>query len=284
MKIKVRCDCGKTLVAAGELAGKKTKCPACGAVLRLPLLDEASEQPASFLLTETGLSLTDDPQEVCAAPGEEMPPTFNFSETEHTPDTSPECESSHRDSDTSKPMKEKPGRELSTIPKLWAWWWASVAEAFMVFDQRTGSRQPSTNFEDPVDLRGVRKIMADVNVGDDRDRERWFWTGAAYGVIVVMGVGWWLANNEYHSLVGRKYSQNYERFKSDFAPGATANAVERIADTLAEFDQGAALMRCCSVALLWLILLALLRINGAIESQTKRLLSSAERENQPPPK
>ena len=145
MKIKVRCDCGKTLVASDQLAGKKTKCPACGAVLRLPLLDETSEQSAGFRLTETGLNLTDDPQEDCAAPGEEMPPTFNFSETEHTSHTSPDCESSHGDSDTSKPMKEKPGRELSTIPKLWA--------AFI--------RLPLTGIEEPIDPRRVGEPVVD---------------------------------------------------------------------------------------------------------------------------
>ncbi len=100
MKIHVRCDCGKKLVAAGELAGKKTKCPACGAVIRLPLLDEASEQPASFLVTETGLNLTSDSQEGFAAPGEEMPPQFNFSALEQAAATSPECESTHGVSDS----------------------------------------------------------------------------------------------------------------------------------------------------------------------------------------
>lgn len=120
MKIRVRCDCGKTLVAAGELAGKKTKCPACGAVIRLPRLDEASEQPASFLVTETGLNLTDVPQEVCAAPAEEMPHPFNFSPAEQTQVNRPEHESFHGVSDASSTTNNKLGSELSTIPKLWA--------------------------------------------------------------------------------------------------------------------------------------------------------------------
>ena len=62
MKIKVRCDCGKTLVASDELAGKKTKCPACGAVIRLPRLDEVSEHPTDALVTETGLNVITDSQ------------------------------------------------------------------------------------------------------------------------------------------------------------------------------------------------------------------------------
>ena len=82
MRIKVRCDCGKTLVASDQLAGKKTKCPACGALLRLPRLDDGAEQPASFHVTETGLNLTSDSQEGFAVPADEMPHPFNFSLTE----------------------------------------------------------------------------------------------------------------------------------------------------------------------------------------------------------
>ena len=99
-----------------------------------------------------------------------------------------------------------------------------------------------------------------------------------------MLVGWGISANQYRSVAHRKYSQDFQRFKSDFAPGATANEVERIADMLADFDQGSALMRCCAVSLLWLIFLALLRINATIETQTKRLLSFAEREKPPTPK
>jgi len=113
MKIKVRCDCGKTLVAASELAGKKTKCPACGAVLRLPLLDEVSEQPASFLVTETGLNLTDEPQEDCNVPAEEMPHPFNFSALEQAPASSPEGEPSHGVSDSSSTTSHRRGREFA---------------------------------------------------------------------------------------------------------------------------------------------------------------------------
>ncbi len=115
MKIKVRCDCGKTLVAPDRLAGKRTRCPSCGAVVRLPQLDAEPEQPASFFVTETGLNLTTDPQEGCAAPAEEMPHPFNFSPAEQTPVTSPECESSLGASDSSNAMNDGSGRELSTF-------------------------------------------------------------------------------------------------------------------------------------------------------------------------
>ncbi len=113
MKIHVRCDCGKKLVAAGELAGKKTKCPACGAVIRLPRLDEASEHPASFLVTETGLNLPSDSQEVCAAPAEEMPHPFNFSALEQASASSPEDEPSHGVSDSSSTTSHRRGREFA---------------------------------------------------------------------------------------------------------------------------------------------------------------------------
>ncbi len=112
MKIKVRCDCGKTLVASDKLAGKKTKCPACGAVIRLPLLDEASEQSASFLVTETSLNLTPDSQEACAAPAEETPTPFNFSSAEQTPLASSEYEPTHGVPDSDKTINE--GRERAS--------------------------------------------------------------------------------------------------------------------------------------------------------------------------
>ncbi len=285
MKIRVHCDCGKKLVAAGELAGKKTKCPACGAVIRLPRLDEASAQPASFLVTETGLNLTDESVEVCAAPAEEIPPPFSVSSAEQAPDTSPGYESSWLGgsmskrgvSDSSNTMKNRPGRELSTIPELWA------AFITMVRKEWAGLRQPLPGNEDPVDLRQVRKPVTDKQSEDGRN-EAWFWGWAIAGVSIFMIVGWVISNNQDGTNSYRRYSGRYERFKDDFAPGATANAVERMASMLEDFDQGSALMRSCAVSMLWLIFLALLRINATIESQTKRLLSSAEREKQPPPK
>jgi len=36
MPLKVTCACGKKLVAGDHLAGKRTKCPHCGAVLTIP--------------------------------------------------------------------------------------------------------------------------------------------------------------------------------------------------------------------------------------------------------
>ncbi len=36
MPIHVECDCGKSLNVPDKLAGKKGKCPACGAVLNIP--------------------------------------------------------------------------------------------------------------------------------------------------------------------------------------------------------------------------------------------------------
>lgn len=115
MKIKVRCDCGKTLVAPDRLAGKKARCSACGAVIRLPQLDAEPEQPANFFVTETGLNLTTEPQEGYAASADEMPHPFNFSLLEQTSVTSPECESSLGASDTNNAMNDGSGCELSTF-------------------------------------------------------------------------------------------------------------------------------------------------------------------------
>jgi hypothetical protein len=46
MPIPVRCACGKALNAPDALAGKKAKCPGCGAVLSIPAAQGAPAQPA----------------------------------------------------------------------------------------------------------------------------------------------------------------------------------------------------------------------------------------------
>jgi hypothetical protein len=48
MPILVRCDCGKQLKAKDELAGRRVKCPGCGAVLTVPDIDEpAPNRPSA---------------------------------------------------------------------------------------------------------------------------------------------------------------------------------------------------------------------------------------------
>ena len=46
MPIPVRCACGKALNAPDALAGKKAKCPGCGAVLSIPAPAGAAAKPA----------------------------------------------------------------------------------------------------------------------------------------------------------------------------------------------------------------------------------------------
>lgn len=125
MKIRVHCDCGQTLVASDQLAGTKTTCLACGAVLQLPRLDEVCEQPGIALLTDTELDLTSaeagrilghDPLETieaagtteaagneeasCTPPPESMQPSPSFPEM--TPLRSPPAASaSQQDDETS---------------------------------------------------------------------------------------------------------------------------------------------------------------------------------------
>jgi hypothetical protein len=51
MAISLTCSCGKRLNAKDEHAGKRVKCPACGAVLTvesLPMLEEAPPIPARY--------------------------------------------------------------------------------------------------------------------------------------------------------------------------------------------------------------------------------------------
>ena len=45
MPIAVKCDCGRTTSAADEFAGRKGKCPGCGAIVAIPV-PELVEAPA----------------------------------------------------------------------------------------------------------------------------------------------------------------------------------------------------------------------------------------------
>lgn len=48
MPIPVQCDCGKSLNVPDKLAGKKGKCPACGAVLNIPAKSGGDEMDAEM--------------------------------------------------------------------------------------------------------------------------------------------------------------------------------------------------------------------------------------------
>ena len=53
MAIAFVCACGKNLHAKDELAGKKTRCPACGSILTIPALERAAaaeDEVANYLL------------------------------------------------------------------------------------------------------------------------------------------------------------------------------------------------------------------------------------------
>jgi hypothetical protein len=57
MPISMSCDCGRSLRVKDEFAGRKVKCPQCGAVLAVPAPEPSSENEALDVL------LADDPQE-----------------------------------------------------------------------------------------------------------------------------------------------------------------------------------------------------------------------------
>jgi RsiW-degrading membrane proteinase PrsW (M82 family) len=53
MAITFDCDCGRSLRAKDELAGKKTRCPGCGAILTIPALERTAveeDDVANFLI------------------------------------------------------------------------------------------------------------------------------------------------------------------------------------------------------------------------------------------
>ncbi len=47
MAIRVMCECGREINVKDELAGKKGKCPSCGAVIRVPTLEEVATRQAA---------------------------------------------------------------------------------------------------------------------------------------------------------------------------------------------------------------------------------------------
>jgi hypothetical protein len=68
MPISVPCLCGKTLSVKDELAGKRGKCPACGAMLSIPLPPPAKPAPKPVEEEEWGLVPLDDEKPAKAAP------------------------------------------------------------------------------------------------------------------------------------------------------------------------------------------------------------------------
>jgi hypothetical protein len=60
MAISVSCTCGKTLSVKDELAGKRGKCPACGAMLSIPVPVLAQPVAKSAEIEEWGLAPLDD--------------------------------------------------------------------------------------------------------------------------------------------------------------------------------------------------------------------------------
>lgn len=124
--------------------------------------------------------------------------------------------------------------------------------------------------------------MIDQRGEDDRPDATGFGLWAVGGLVVLAGMA--VASLEYQNWREVQYNaafSNGERFLTDNAHGASANAVEKIAHRLEECDQGSAVMRFSVLCLLWLIFLALLRINATIETQTKCLLSSASAKSHP---
>ena len=141
MKIRVRCDCGKALVASDQLAGKKTKCPACGAVIRLPLLDAEPGPSVSFDVMEARLNLPSSAATVATDTGPDDKP-FAGATIADEADSFPVVMGDSTDwsavggsfetaADSfakeeplalprvRKPMQDELGGELSTIPRLW---------------------------------------------------------------------------------------------------------------------------------------------------------------------
>src|SRR5438067_773864 len=61
MALSVTCICGKIMVAREQFAGKKAKCPNCGAIVEIPGLpgeDNPAQRPSPHELTATPLAST----------------------------------------------------------------------------------------------------------------------------------------------------------------------------------------------------------------------------------
>lgn len=71
MPIPVRCACGKALNAPDALAGKKAKCPGCGAVLSIPAAAPPAAKPSAP--SPEPAALAPKPAAVPAAPAKTAP-------------------------------------------------------------------------------------------------------------------------------------------------------------------------------------------------------------------
>ncbi|HQX50905.1 MAG TPA: hypothetical protein PLR25_13410, partial [Planctomycetaceae bacterium] len=78
MAIKVKCDCGKALSVKEEFAGRRVKCPACQALLRVPKpkVEEASFGDEWNLGDATEQDFDDEPRQTQAKSrgGRKLPP------------------------------------------------------------------------------------------------------------------------------------------------------------------------------------------------------------------
>src|SRR5262245_36544007 len=70
MPIPFRCACGKKLQAKDEYAGKKLKCPGCGAILTIPRASAVATPPPAAAVPPPAPV---PPQEVTAPPTEPPP-------------------------------------------------------------------------------------------------------------------------------------------------------------------------------------------------------------------
>ena len=76
MPIKVSCQCGQTLTAKDSLAGKRVKCPKCGAPLTISRpqpKQPAADDSIGDLLDEAGMT-TARSGHFCPSCNAEMPP------------------------------------------------------------------------------------------------------------------------------------------------------------------------------------------------------------------
>jgi len=68
MAIKFVCDCGRELNLKDEFAGKKGKCPGCGAVIHVPTPEETEAQAAALAAAAEAEAAPEIPPEVATKP------------------------------------------------------------------------------------------------------------------------------------------------------------------------------------------------------------------------
>src|SRR5271165_5720283 len=104
MAISFQCDCGRTLKAKDELAGRSVRCPACSSVMKVPAPEARIAEE-----TEAGYALAEDPLPAA------NPARMAATSASASPSSSPQAERRSRPETRDSASRKRQG--VATLPQ-----------------------------------------------------------------------------------------------------------------------------------------------------------------------